>query len=118
MTDATEPTLAGLRNAFGHSVEAVPVVDHAKMGRRVHGIDLAEPLTTQQARALIAALDEWQIVSLPGQHEMTVHDLERMANHFGAPIPHPSNIDDYLGGSIRLKPVEHRPSTQVNAAFP
>ena len=118
MTDAIEPALAELRTAFGGQVDAVPVVDDATMGRRVHGIDLSRPLTARQARALIGALDDWQIVSLPGQHDMTVHDLERVANHFGAPIPHPSNIDDYLGGSIRLKPVEHRPSTQVNAAFP
>ena len=119
MTDANnEPALARLRDAFGGAVTATPVPAPSGMGRRVSGIDLSTPLNGAQAEALIGALDDWQIVSLVGQHDMTVLNLERFANHFGAPIPHPSNVDDYLGGSTRLKPVQARPSTQVNAAFP
>jgi alpha-ketoglutarate-dependent taurine dioxygenase len=114
----TSPLLNELRAAFGASVTVEPVVDTSRMGRRIRGIDLTQALTANQAAALIAALDEWQIVSIPDQNDMTVSDLERLANHFGAPIPHPSNIDDYLSGSIRLKPTEQRPSTKVNAAFP
>lgn len=111
-------TAALIQSAFGPQVEVHPVVDETRMGRRITGIDLRRPLTAEQADALIAALDAWQIVSLPGQHEMTVHDLERVANHYGAPIPHPSNIDNYLEGTVKLKSHETRPSTQVNAAFP
>lgn len=110
-----------LREAFGSEVRVEPLVDPARMGRRIHGLNLSQPLTSAQANALISALDEWQIVSFPGQtdHGMTVLDLERLANHFGASIPHPSNIDDYVGGgSIKIKAVEDRPSTAVNAAFP
>ena len=110
-----------LRAEFGDDVEVEPVAGSSSMGRRIHGVDLTQPLTPAQAGALVAALDEWQIVSFPGQDRlgMTVLDLERLANHFGAPIPHPSNIDDYVGGgTIRIKPVEDRPSTAVNAAFP
>ena len=118
MADATT---ALLQDAFGTHVGTEPLADPSRMGRRIHGLDLTQPCTPTQARALIAALDTWQIISFPGQdrHGMTVVDLERVANHFGAPIPHPTNIDDYVGGgAIRIKPVEHRPSTAVNAAFP
>ena len=114
----SESALHDLRAAFGDQVAAEPVATPDAMGRRLSGIDLTTPLTADQANAMIGALDAWQIVSVPGQHDMTVHDLERFANHFGAPIPHPSNIDDYLGGSIRLKAPADRPSTKVNAAFP
>lgn len=112
---------AALREAFGAAVDVEPLVDASRMGRRIHGVDLTLPLTAAQAEALVAALDEGQIISFPGQdrHGMTVVDLERLANHFGAPIPHPSNIDDYVGGAtIKIKAVEDRPSTAVNAAFP
>ena len=114
-------TATALRDAFGTEAGVEPLTGAARMGRRIHGLDLSRPLTPAQALALVAALDEWQIVSFPGQdrHGMTVVDLERLANHFGAPIPHPSNIDDYVGGGpITIKPVEDRPSTAVNAAFP
>lgn len=117
----TDETSTLLREAFGAHVSAEPLTDPDRMGRRIHGLDLSKPLTPAQANALIAALDEWQIISAPGQdrHSMSVIDLERLANHFGAPIPHPSNIDDYVGGgSITIKPVEDRPSTAVDAAFP
>jgi len=111
-------TTQRLQSAFGSQVDVRALVDEGRMGRRITGMDLSRPLTGGQAEALIAALDDWQIVSIPDQHDMTVHDLERVANHFGAPIPHPSNIDNYLEGSVQLKPVEARPATHVNAAFP
>ena len=117
-TEMTEPTLERLREAFAPSVDAVPLAGADRMGRRITGVDLSQPLSPSQAEALIGALDDWQVICLPGQQNMTVHQLERLGNHFGAPIPHPSNIDDYLGGATRLKPVESRPSTAVNAAFP
>jgi alpha-ketoglutarate-dependent taurine dioxygenase len=61
-----------LQGAFGPQVEVHPVVDEGRMGRRITGIDLSRPPTGEQADALIAALDEWQIVSIPNQHDMTV----------------------------------------------
>ena len=67
---------------------------------------------------MIGALDDWQVISLPDQHDLTVHQFERFANHFGAPIPHPSNVVDYLGDTARLKPPEQGPAAEVAAAFP
>ena len=118
MGEGAVPAVERLRAVFGPSLEIASLVDDTKMGRRLHGIDLSRSLEPDQAAALIAALDEWQIISMPGQDTMTAHDLERVANHFGAPIPHPSNVDDYLADSVRLKPSTERPSTSVNAAFP
>lgn len=114
-------TATALRNAFSTEVGVEPLTDASRMGRRIHGVNLSLALTAAQVTALVAALDEWQIVSFPNQDRngMTVLDLERLANHFGAPIPHPSNLDDYLGGgSIKIKAIKDRPSTAVNAAFP
>lgn len=113
--------LAALCAAFGDQVTVAPLAGDSNMGRRIHGVDLSGALTPEQADAVIGALDAWQVISFPNQIDngMTVTDLERLANHFGAPIPHPSNIDNYLDASAaRLKTPEARPSTQVNAAFP
>ena len=47
--------------------------------------------------------------------------FERFANHWGAPLPHPSNFKR-LGNTRyyepELLPLEDRPSSRVNAAFP
>jgi len=110
-----------LRQAFGEHVRIEALADHDSMGRRIHGVDLSEELSPVQAAAVIGALDAWQVVTFPDQvaRGMNVVDLERLANHFGAPIPHPSNIDDYLDSSVaRVKAPEDRPATKVNAAFP
>ena len=110
-----------LCDAFGTAIDVEPLADMSRMGRRIHGLDLSQPLSTAQATALVAALDEWHIVSFPGQHHhgMTVLHLERLANHFGAPVPHPSNLDDYVGtGTITIKAPHDRASTTVDAAFP
>ena len=110
-----------LATAFGDQVRVEALSGPGCMGRRLHGIDLAQPLDEAQAAAVIGALDAWRVISFPDQIErgMTAAHLERLANHFGAPIPHPSNIDDYLNSdSARLKSIADRPATKVNAAFP
>ncbi|MEM7092300.1 MAG: TauD/TfdA family dioxygenase [Actinomycetota bacterium] len=121
MSQSDEHTVDRLRAAFGEQVRLEPLGDPKQMGRRIHGVALNQPLNPDQASAVIGALDAWRVVSFPDQieHGMTVVDLERLANHFGAPIPHPSNIDDYLNAAAaRLKEPSARPSTQVDAAFP
>lgn len=112
--------LTQLREAFGSAVEVEPLVNETKMGRRVLGVDLSGPLDVDQAAAMIAAVDAWQVVCFPGQDArgMTVVDLERLANHFGAPIPHPSNVDGYRGDDPQIKGSLERTSTLVAAAFP
>ena len=65
-----------------------------RMGRRVHGIDLKETLSGAQAGLLQTLLDQFNILSFPDQGTETFRlgHLERLANHFGAPIPHPKNF--------------------------
>jgi len=111
-----------LQRAFGESAEVTPLSAPGKMGCRVHGVDLTQQLSAEQATALLTLLDEYNIVSFPSQdgHGFSVHDLERLSNHFGAPIPHPKNYANYPAPAdeLELLPVERRTSTLVNEAFP
>ena len=61
------------------------------MGVRVHGVDLTQPLSAAQAELLVRLLDHYSIMSFPDQgstNGFRLRYLERLANHFGAPIPH------------------------------
>lgn len=111
-----------LQQAFGPDARLSPLSTPDKMGRRVHGIDLSRALEPAQADLLQSLLDQFNIISFPGQdqHGFTIHDLERLSNHFGAPIPHPKNYANYPAPAdeLELLPVERRTSTQVNQAFP
>ena len=92
-------------------------------GIRISGIDLSEPLEPGQVNALLDALAQCRIMTLAGQDldAFSAAHFERFANHWGAPLPHPSNFKR-LGGTRYYKPellpLEERPSTRVNAAFP
>jgi len=95
------------------------------MGRRIHGVDLTQPLTPEQARLLVDLLDQYQVVSFPDQHHANflVSHLERLANHFGAPIPHPKNYANYIEYKknkvpLELPPFEQQTSSRCNQAFP
>ena len=70
-----------------------PLLSAERMGRRIHDVDLSQPLSGEQAKLLIELFDEYQIISFPAQDQngFLVTSLERLANHFGAPIPHPKN---------------------------
>lgn len=112
-----------LHGLFGPDTSIVPLIDEGRMGRRVHGVDLTAPLEAEHAAFLIQLLDRHNIVSFPAQdlHGFDVHDLERLANHFGAVIPHPKNYANYnnkTNAELVLQPVDKRSSTQVNQAFP
>lgn len=111
-----------LRTHFGHDAELSPLSSEDRMGRRIRGLDLAAPLTPARANLLVSLLDQHQVISFPGQdlHGFDVGDLERIANHFGAPIPHPKNYANYTNRSaaLELQPVEKRTSTRVEEAFP
>ena len=120
-SDSSTEAAAQLRAAFGEQVQVESLCGGHRMGRRIHGIDLQESLNPNQAAAIIAALDTWQIITMPDQIQggMTVKDLEQFANHFGAPIPHPSNIDDYgSADAARVKAPEDRRAAVADSAFP
>jgi len=107
---------------FGPDVTMTPLVSEDRMGRRVAGVDLTRPMTSEQAETLIALVDRFQIVTFSAQdeHSFVVTDLEQIANHFGAPIAHPKNFANYgtPGGAPELQPVDKRTSTLVDRAFP
>lgn len=110
-----------LEREFGGEASISPLSTPDGIGRRLDGIDLSQPLSPAGARMLIALLDRHQIVCFSGQDrfDFDVEDLERITNHFGAPIPHPKNYANYATGApLELLPVEQRASTLNNAAFP
>ena len=114
-----------LSNAFGSQTSMTPLLTADRMGRRIHGVDLSQHLSPEQAALLIDLFDEYQVISFPSQdqHDFQVTSLERLANHFGAPIPHPKNFANYAeyhtqGAALRLLPKHQQASSRCNAAFP
>ncbi len=116
------PTDTEVRDLFGDSVQITPLADEGSMGRRITGADLSDPLTPRQARCLVDLLDTHSIISFPEQdtHQFDVHSLERLANHFGAVLPHPRNYANYgaPAAELELLPNDQKFSTRVNQAFP
>jgi len=124
-TDAIENSDRELRRLFGAATKSTPLATDDKMGRRIHGVDLTQSLTPEQARLLVDLLDLYQVVSFPDQHRarFRVSHLERLANHFGAPIPHPKNYANYIEYKknkvpLQLPPLEQQTSSRCNQAFP
>lgn len=56
-------------------------------GVRISGVDISQPLADVTARALGAALDEHQVVVLPGQ-KLSTASFVRFSRHFGPAEPH------------------------------
>lgn len=111
-----------LKVLFGEQAYITPFVTAERMGRRVHGVDLQQPLNPEQAAFVVALLDDFNIVSFPDQRQKTflLRHMERLANHFGAPLPHPKNYANYgkPDQELRLVELAKRTSTRSNQAFP
>ncbi len=120
---------AELSHYFGTQTSITPLISEDRMGRRIHGIDLQQPLSPAQAELVISLLDHYHVISFPGQNQTSfrLRHLERLAYHFGAPIPHPKNLANYIqykkaGESERL-PLEllaheNQTGTLCTQAFP
>jgi alpha-ketoglutarate-dependent taurine dioxygenase len=82
---------AELKRVFGSNTSTAPLVDDTRMGRRIFAVDLTQPLNPEQSRLMVDLLDRFSVISFPGQDQSSFRlaYLERLANHFGAPIPHP-----------------------------
>lgn len=113
-----------LRRAFGTHLRCEGPLASSGAGLRVSGIDLRTPLGGDQVNALLDALARYRIVTLAEQHleSFSVAHFERFANHWGAPLPHPSNfkrpvLERFMDNPELLPPGE-RPSSRVDAAFP
>ena len=113
-----------LRQVFGAHVRCEGPLATNGAGLRVTGVDLGTPLRPDGVNALLDALAQYRIVTLGGQHleSFSVAHFERFANHWGAPLPHPSNFKrpalERFMDNPELLPTEERPSSRVNAAFP
>ena len=129
-------TLAGptdlrrrLRLAFGAEAGCEGPLAGSGAGIRLTGLDLREPLSPEQVSVLLDALSRYRIVTIPGQDlaAFSLAHFERFANHWGAPVPHPSNFtrggksaqsDGASAGAIEMIPSAKRTAAGVNAAFP
>ncbi|MGB1342017.1 MAG: TauD/TfdA dioxygenase family protein [Pseudomonadales bacterium] len=114
-----------LRRLFGESASTVALSSNDRLGRRIFGVDLTQPLTPEQAELMVSLLDRYKLISFPNQGEgqFRIRHLERLANHFGAPIPHPKNYANYADYKkkkvpLALLPVEQQTSTKCDQAFP
>ena len=117
------------RVLFGGNVRGEGPLAASGAGLRLIGVDLCRPLNPEQVAFLLDALSEYRIVSLAGQDltRFSLADFERFANHWGAPVPHPSNflrggksaqLDGASDGAFELIPFENRTAAAVNAVFP
>lgn len=110
-----------LHDQFGATASLAPLATADRMGRRIHNVDLSSALSPDQAGLLQSLLDAYHVISFPGQdqHGVNVHHLERLANHFGAPIPHPSNFSNYGApvDELQPRPVDEQAVARINAAF-
>ncbi len=124
MTTATSVTSFGqeLVRLFGPGAFSVPLSSDDRMGRRIHGVDLTVALSEEQAQLLVALLDRFSVISFPdqGHPSFKLRYLERLANHFGAPITHPKNYANYIEFepiplSTSLFYVQRAPTTRDSA---
>ena len=114
-----------LHRLFGEKVVLTPLSSPNRMGRRMSGIELRRDLSVEEAELLVDLLDAYQVITFPDQdhNSFRLAHLERIANHFGAPIPHPKNYANYVeyhtqGAPLQLLPEDRQASSRCNAAFP
>ena len=114
-----------LKRLFGEAASTAPLGSNERMGRRIFGVDLTSLLTEEQAQLIISLLDRFKVISFPdqGKTRFRVRHLERLANHFGAPIPHPKNYANYIDYKkkkvpLALLPIDRQTPTLCNQAFP
>ena len=115
-----------LRKAFGANAGSEGPLAISGAGLRITGVDLSAPLSPEQAAVLLDALAWYRIVTIAGQdlESFSLAHFERFANHWGAPLPHPSNTRQRSGAEswnrrhVEFLPLEERLAGQVNAAFP
>ena len=118
-----------LRRRFGPQARSEGPLAASGAGRRLLGLDLRRRLGPEQVTLLLDALSQFRILCIPGQDlaSFSLADFERFANHWGAPVPHPSNFlrggkpaqsDGASDGAVEVMPFRQRPASAVNAAFP
>ena len=118
-----------LQVLFGVNAQRESPLAQSGAGVRFTGNNLCRPLSEGQAGFLLDALSRFRIVCIAGQDlaRFSLAHFERFANHWGAPVPHPSNFtrggkpaqsDGDSDGPIEWIPFERRRVAAVNAVFP
>ena len=118
-----------LRDAFGHHASCERPLASSRLGARLHGVDLSAPLTAPQVELLLDGLSHFRLLTIPGQDlgRFSLAHFERFANHWGAPVPHPSNFlrggkpaqqDGISDGKIEYMPFAERRVAVANATLP
>ena len=118
-----------LQVLFGVNAQRESPLAQSGAGVRFTGIDLCRPLSEEQVGFLLDALSQFRIVCIAGQDltQFSLAHFERFANHWGAPIPHPSNFmrggkpaqqDGDSEGPIEPIPYEKRRASAVDKTFP
>lgn len=118
-----------LRALFGGDAQSEKPLAQSGAGVRFSGIDLCQPLNEGQVNFLLDALSWFRIVCIAGQDldRFSLAHFERFANHWGAPVPHPTNFlrggkpaqqDGDSDGPIEIIPYEKRRVAAVDKTFP
>lgn len=118
-----------LHDAFGHDASCERPLASSGLGARLHGVDLSAPLTAPQVELLLDGLSHFRLLTIPGQDlgRFSLAHFERFANHWGAPVPHPSNFlrggkpaqqDGIADGKIEYMPFAERRVAVANATLP
>ena len=118
-----------LRELFGTGANSEHPLAKSGAGVRFTGVDLSRPLGAEQVDFLLEALSTFRIVCIAGQNlqRFSLAHFERFANHWGAPIPHPSNFlrggkpaqqDGASDGDFELIPYEKRKAATADTTLP
>lgn len=114
---------------FGPAVAVERPLAASGMGARVTGIDLCDPLRPGQVALLLDTLSQCRLLSLAGQdlERFSLASFERFANHWGAPVAHPSNLlrdgkpaqqDGASDGVITYRPYADRKVAAADSTLP
>jgi alpha-ketoglutarate-dependent taurine dioxygenase len=118
-----------LKEVFGDNARCETPLARSGAGVRFTGIDLWRRLSGEQVEFLLEALSHYRMLCFAGQalNENSLGYFERFANHWGAPIPHPSNFmrggkpaqqDGASDGAMELIPYENRKAAVADATLP
>lgn len=128
-TQKQKKLLDRLPAVFGAKAQSEQPLAQSGLGVRFTGIDLSQALNAGQVEFLLDALSQFRFLCIAGQdlQRFSLGHFERFANHWGAPIPHPSNFlrggkpaqqDGATDGKIELIPYAQRKAALADTTFP
>ena len=117
------------RKIFNSNVEIEYPLGHSVMGARIKGIDLCKPLKSLQVELLLHTLSHHRLFTIEGQDltRFSLSAFEKFANHWGAPVAHPSNFlrggkpaqqDGASDGIIEIRPYKDRKVAAADSTLP